>query len=173
MQQPIDTTNPVSGKIVVAAMAALAEIYLHNLSEETSKGKRARAASGLYNGDLPYGYCNPEKGKGGESNWAVPAIVPEAARSIRRAFELYATGQYSDARIARVLNDEGYRIVSKWQPQGGPFGKDTLTAMLANPFYVGWVVQPTGDGGSNRRDDAHLLRGRHEPIIDQALFDQA
>ena len=174
-QQPIDTTNPVSGKIVLAVMAALAEIYLDNLSEETAKGKRARAAAGLSNGDLPYGYRNPDAGtersRGGVNNSSAPMIVPEHAAAVRRAFELYATGQYSDARVARALNEEGYRMVSKRQPGGGPFIKDTMTALLANPFYIGMVAQPSGDGASNRSRDARLIQGQQEPIIDASLFD--
>jgi hypothetical protein len=157
--------------IVLAVMAALAESYIDNLSEETSKGKRARAAAGLPNGDLPYGYANPEVGESGQSNRNAAVIVPERAEAVRVAFATYATGQSSDARIAGLLNERGYRIVSKWQPAGGPFGKDTISALLANPFYAGWVPQPSGTGGSNRGAEALLVRGKHEAIISQDTFD--
>jgi site-specific DNA recombinase len=169
-QQPIDTTNPVGGKIILAVMAALAESYIDNLSEETSKGKLARANAGLPNGGLPYGYVNPEPGESGQTNHVAAVIVPDRAEAVRLAFKTYATGQSSDVRIARMLNERGYRIVSKWQPAGGPFAKDTITALLQNPFYAGWVAQPVGDGGTNRSPDAPLIRGQHEPIIDQDLY---
>ena len=82
-QQGIDTTNPITGKIVLAVLAALAEAYLDNLSEETAKGKRARAEADLPNGHLSFGYANPDTGTersgSGVNNSAVPVVVPEHA----------------------------------------------------------------------------------------------
>ena len=178
-QQPIDTTNPVSGKIVLAVMAALAEIYLDNLSEETAKGKRARAAAGLPNGDLPYGYRNPDAGTGrsraGVNNATTAAIVPEEAEAVRLAYTLYAEGQAGDAEIARALNARGLVMRSKRQPAGGRFNKDSVRAMLSNPYYTGWVVQPTAEvlTWSDRHAHAPRVRGRHEPIIPEELFARA
>jgi len=171
-QQPIDMTNAISGKIVLAVLAALAESYLDNLSEETSKGKRARTAAGLSNGDVPYGYVNPEAGKSGDANRTPAVIVPHEAEAVRLAFELYATGQYSDARVAGELNDRGYRMRSKRHPGGYPFTKDTLTGLLDNPFYAGWVTY-TGDGYSKRTDEARRTPGKHPALISQDLFDRA
>jgi hypothetical protein len=156
--------------VVIAVLAALAEVYLDNLSEETSKGKRARAAAGLPNGDLPFGYRSPEQGGSGQSNRAVPVIVPEQAEAVRLAFELYGTGQYSDARVASALNDASHRMRSKRHPDGYPFTKNTHTAMLDNPYYAGWVTY-TGNG-SGKRGDAQRVRGQHAPIMAQELFDR-
>jgi hypothetical protein len=85
---------------------------------------------------------------------------------------LYATGEWSDARIAAHLNTRGYRMRSKRHPQGYPFTKDTLTAMLDNPFYAGWVTY-TGDGYSKRTQTTHLKPGKHPPILSQGLFERA
>jgi integral membrane sensor domain MASE1/DNA invertase Pin-like site-specific DNA recombinase len=169
-QQPINTLDPMSGKIVLAVMAALAESYLDNLSEETSKGKRARAQAGLPNGDVPYGY-QASTGASGQANRTPAVVHPEEAMAVRRAFELYATGQYSDARIAAALNDAGYRMRSKRHPDGYPFTKDTLTAMLDNPFYAGWVTY-TGNGSGKRGEDAFRVRGQHEAIIPQDVYER-
>ena len=65
--------------------------------------------------------------------------VPERAEAVKLAFALYATGSSSDAGIARDLNQRGHRMVSKRHPEGYPFTKDTLTALLQNPFYYGLV----------------------------------
>jgi site-specific DNA recombinase len=166
-QQGIDTTNPYSGKVIVAVLAALAEAFLDNLSEETSKGKRARAEGGLQNGDLRYGYRNPDEGTdksgAGVNNRTVPVIDEAEALAVRRAFELYITGQYSDNRVAQTLNAAGYRMVSKRHPNGYPFTKDTVTAMLQAPFYMGKVTlygETLGDG-------------QHELIISPNVFEIA
>lgn len=175
-QQPIDTTNPISGKIILAVMASLAEVYLDNLSEETAKGKRARAAAGLPNGVLPYGYQLVEKAERGASNRAIAAIVPHEADAVREAYRLYTTGQYGDAAIARLLNIRGYRFRSRGQGESGRFTKDTMRVMLSNPFYIGMVVQPTQSENASwsiRLASAPRVRGMHEPIIDDALFEAA
>jgi site-specific DNA recombinase len=46
------------GKLVLAVLGAPAEIYIDKLREETKKGKLARARKGLWNGSIPFGYCN-------------------------------------------------------------------------------------------------------------------
>jgi DNA invertase Pin-like site-specific DNA recombinase len=174
-QQPIDTTNPVSGKIVLAVMAALAEIYLDNLSEETAKGKKARASAGLPNGDLPYGYVVSKAAAApGASNRATGAIVALEAEAVASAFEWYSQGLHGDGQIARMLNNAGYRMRSKWHPEGGTFTKDTISVLLMNPFYAGWVVQPTADllSWSDRLQHAPRERGMHDPIVSQELFDR-
>jgi cytochrome c553 len=58
-------------------------------------------------------------------------------------------------------------MVNKAHPEGYPFTKDTVTAMLTNPFYTG-VVTFYGEGV---RDEAGDPVGLHEAIIDRALFD--
>ena len=51
------------GKVGVDLMGTLAEVYLDNLSAETSKGKRQRAKEGLTNASIiPYGYQKSETG---------------------------------------------------------------------------------------------------------------
>ena len=60
---------------------------------------------------------------------------------------------------------------SKRHPDGYPFTKDTLTAMLDNPFYAGWVTN-TADGRGKRNDNTKLIKGQHQPLISQELFDR-
>jgi hypothetical protein len=121
---------------------------------------------------VPYGYCNPDEGTersaAGVNNAAVPVVVPKEAEAVRLAFEWYATGQYSHASLARALNDAGYRMVSKRHPDGYPFTKDTVTAMLQNRFYTGVVTLY----GEEMRDAEGKPVGKHEPIISQDLFDR-
>src|SRR5581483_11531470 len=53
--QPIDFTTP-EGKLMLMMLAVFAEIYIDNLSSETTKGREQRARKGFYNGIVPYGY---------------------------------------------------------------------------------------------------------------------
>jgi site-specific DNA recombinase len=54
--EDLDFTTPW-GKLTLAVLGTLAEIYIDKLSAETSKGKHARARKGLPNGMPPLGYC--------------------------------------------------------------------------------------------------------------------
>lgn len=50
------------GKVALAVLAALAEWYSDNLSEETKKGLQERKNQGLYNGTLPFGVMKGDNG---------------------------------------------------------------------------------------------------------------
>ncbi len=165
-ESDFDYSDP-DRRLHLQILAMFAEYFSEKLSQHTSKGKKERAESGLYNGDVPYGYKNPDAGTdasgAGVYNASVPVKETHEAEAVHKAFSWYATGQHSDLRVAQALNDAGYLMVSKHQPHGGPFKKDTMTALLQNRFYVGDVRQPDGT----------YRPGKHEPIIDRDLFDRA
>ena len=127
--EQFDFTTPW-GRMMLVMLAAFAELFLNNLSAETSKGKRKRAEKGLWNGDLALGYRVGADGK-------TPEIDPETAPAVRLAFELSAAG-HGDNAIARLLNERGYTTRGK-RPDSGPFSKDSLFVLLQNPFYIGKV----------------------------------
>ncbi|RMH44574.1 MAG: recombinase family protein, partial [Gammaproteobacteria bacterium] len=56
VQEQLDFTT-VWGKLTLTVLGILAEIYLDNLRQETRKGKLQRARKGLWNGNIPFGYC--------------------------------------------------------------------------------------------------------------------
>lgn len=56
LTERIDFSLP-EGKLMLAVLSTLAEIYITNLRRETRKGKLGRARDGLWNGSIPFGYC--------------------------------------------------------------------------------------------------------------------
>lgn len=81
-------------------------------------------------------------------------------QQVERAIVLrYATGHESDRSIAAWLNAKGARTV-----RDRPFGKDTVREMLCNAAYAGYV--------SGLRDKTRAIRGLHEAIIPEELFDR-
>ena len=115
----IDFSRP-EGKLMLAMLSTLAEIYVTNLREETRKGKKGRARSGLWNGSIPFGYCRgncsactdnngsdycPEYGNP-DRNHDPDVLVPHPieSRGVLFAFQQYAAGQFSDRDIAEMLN---------------------------------------------------------------------
>jgi len=84
---------------------------------------------------------------------------PERAPLVRGMFERYATGQESDRSIAAWLNAKGART-----SRGRAFAKDTVREMLVNASYCGYVT--------GLRDQSREIRGRHEAIVPEELFDR-
>ena len=127
------------------------EYYSVSLSFWTKMGLREKARQGLLTGTLPWGYQK------GEDGVAVPD--PERAPLVCRLFELYASGRHTDRSLAAWLNAQDQRTA-----RGRTFGADTVREMLCNSAYCGYV--------SGRRDRSKAIKGRHEAIVDEQLFNR-
>lgn len=161
--EPIDLTTPY-GEVMLLLMLWFARQYLTNLSGEVTKGRRKRAESGRSNANRPpFGY----KRVNGED-------VPDEATSqyVQAAFERYSTGLHGDGDMARWLNAQGARTLD-----GNPFTSGAIRELLINPFYAGWVryrgIREALTNKRTRRRETRIIRGMHESIITQALFDRA
>jgi DNA invertase Pin-like site-specific DNA recombinase len=127
------------------------EYYSVSLSFWTKMGLREKARKGMLTGSLPWGLIK------GEDDIAVPD--PEKAPHVLLIFELYATGQHTDRTIAEWLNVQGQRTT-----RGRPFCADTVRDMFANAAYCGYV--------SAQRDRSKAIKGLHEAIVPEELFDR-
>lgn len=121
-------------------------------SMKVSDSLAEKASNGYLLGSLPWGYIR----KPGDSNNAF--IDKKKRRYVKKAFELSKTG-WSDLKIAHWLNDQGLRT-----SRGATFGKDSVRTMLTNSVYAGYI--------SGRRDVSKAIRGKHEAIVSDELFDE-
>ena len=128
------------------------EYYSVSLSFWTRAGLAEKARQGHLVGQLPWGYVRDR-----ETGEAVSD--PERAPLVLGMYERYATGHESDRSIAAWLNAKGARTA-----RGRAFGKDTVREMLVNAAYCGYVC--------GLRDKRREIRGRHEPIVPEELFDR-
>lgn len=89
-------------------------------------------------------------------------LDPKRAPLVLKAFELYATGEYSIDLLTTAMADLGLttRPSARW-PREQPVSDSKLHRMLSDSYYAGWVTV-----------DGDLIPGRHEAIISQALFDR-
>lgn len=83
---------------------------------------------------------------------------PTVGPHIHRAFELYATGNYS----LRALADE-FTQGGAPSSAGKAFTYKRLSKILANPFYYGLIRVKTTN---------QTFIGNQEPLISKALFDR-
>jgi site-specific DNA recombinase len=153
--EQIDYSTP-QGMLFLQMLGAFNEYYVANLSRETKKGKAGRAKAGKSNASIiPWGYKRNAEG--------LDVPDPETAPGVVLAFESYATGAYTDAGIANLVNRAGYPPSDK--ARGSKWTREGISYLLRNPFYAGWVRH-------HRRGGGELYPGQHEAIVSQELFDQ-
>lgn len=129
----------------------LAKKYISNLSEEVKKGQAEKIRQGWLPSRSPLGYKTV-----GEKGHKTHIIDSEKGPLIRRAFELYATSNYSLAALRDKLYQEGLRTHG-----GAKLSKSRLADILGDPFFM----------GSLRWNDL-IHAGRHEPLVSQELWER-
>jgi site-specific DNA recombinase len=197
VQERLDFTT-VWGKLTLTVLGTLAEVYIDNLRQETRKGKQQRARDGLWNGNIPYGYCRgqcsdcqelngvgycPRVGKEnlGDGTRLIPH--PLESQVIQRIFAWYAAGKESDASIARrlstyVLDEGGALPRSRGIPgrptTGGEIQKDLVRNWLTNIFYTGVIAYygPASDGRQHDRHPQATYPGQHQALVSPEQFVQ-
>ena len=140
-----------SQKFTHGLKVLLAKDYADNLSEEVRKGQAQKARENIYPSTAPLGYLNADNGSGKR------IIIVDEARApyIKRAFDLYATGSYSELEICNLLYEEGLR-----SKKGCKVSVKTFERMFKNIFYIG-KFEYSGYICEN---------AQHEAIIDEHTF---
>lgn len=159
-----------SGLLLHGIMSSIAEFYSQNLASEILKGSTQKAKQGGTPFRAPIGYVNSRVwiGEDGQPTTAglgreVRTIAVDPIRSplVQEAFRLYATGNYSLSDLGAILEDRGLRTRATRKAPSQVLGTNRLSSMLRNPYYVGIV-----------RYDGKSYAGRHEPLVDEATFEQ-
>lgn len=138
-------------KFIHGIKVLMAKNYIDNLREETMKGLREKAEEGIFPNRAPFGYKNV-RNKQGKNDIA---IDDEKAPFIKRAFEIYSSGDISVKNTAQQLFNEGYC----YRPYAAKIPTSALEVILKNPFYTG-VFKFRGE----------IMQGKHTPIISDKLF---
>lgn len=115
-------------KFIHGIKVLMAKNYIDNLSEEVVKGQNEKAAEGIYPSKAPVGYKNIVD----NNKKHIIVIDEERAHFVKKAFELYATGDYSALKINNLLFKEGFRT-----KKGHKYSKSTIERMFKNIFYTG------------------------------------
>ena len=199
VQERLDFTTPW-GKLTLTILGMLAEIYIDNLRQETKKGKRQRARSGLLNGPVPYGYCNglcsqcshpngagycPRFGQEDLGDGKVVVPHPVDQHAVRLMYRWYLEG-LSYGEIAERLNTTAWPLpdgqMVQFRHMGragvhppGPFQRETVRSVLGNLVYTGKVPYYgyTPEGKSRKRQGPQeVYEGQHEAIISEEIFQQ-
>jgi site-specific DNA recombinase len=149
LSEHIDYSTP-EGRLQLTILAAFAAYFSDMLAKHTSKGKSERAAQGLHNGDIPFGY----RRAGAKEP---PAIDPETNPGLRMIGELRMHGTEAE-KIADEVNAAGYRTGSKRYGRR-LFTRDTINAILRNEFYAAYAP---GDERGTIIYKGQRHQGRHQ-----------
>src|SRR3989338_944719 len=140
---------PTDNVLMTSVEFGMATQYILDLKANTKRGLYAKAKRGDYPGNAPIGYLNDTRIK-------QVAVDRKKSKAVKRAFELYAEGNWRLEDAANFLAENGVKTKG-----GKPIKRDQASYLLSNPFYYG-----------NFRYGGELYEGNHEPIIAKQLFDK-
>lgn len=139
------------GRLSADIQAVVAADYIRNLRQEVKKGFYGRLKQGLYPLPAPVGYTDEGGGKPKD-------VDPVQGPLVQKAFELYATGEYSVESLAEEMRHRGLK-----NSTGGTATRNSVWRMLKNPFYMGLIrIKKTGE----------TFDGVHEPLVTKSVFDK-
>lgn len=161
------------------------EWFLEDLSENIKAVLTSRREQGYHIGSFaPYGYRKDPAIKGHL------IIDPEAATIVREIFTLFAEGNGKQF-IARILNDRGVPNPTQYKRLHGMVRNKhtqsrtlwsyfTISNILTNEVYIGNMIQGKTGVASYKSQEKVVypqgqwivVKGTHEPIIGQKLWDK-
>ena len=140
-----------AGALSFNVMAAVAQYYSDNLRSEVLKGLDEKVRQGWPTGLAPFGYINTKDRE-------VPIRPhPERAATVKRIFDLYASGGHTFKTLGDFLYEEGHTFRQSQKR----FHRSALAYILNNRFYIGEL---------HRHGQVYV--GRYERLIDRDIFDQ-
>ena len=141
--------NTPQGIFMLSIAFSQSKYYTDNLSENVKRGIRQKLKRGEWSWFAPTGYLNNPHTRNIDPD-------PEKAPIVRRAFELYSTGEYTLDAIKDFLKAQG--LCSR---TGKAMCKAGVQTMLQNPIYYG-VMRANGE----------YHEGKFKPLITRELFDK-
>lgn len=145
------------GIMMLQMIMSQAQYFSAKLSKDVRRGNRQKREKGGITGVAPMGYLNHP---------GTPSMIPDPERfdTMRKAFELIMTGEYSIKEIAEIMNEKwGFRTLQRKKLGGRPVSVQGLHKAFHNPLYAGFVPDPYSD---------KLFKGDFEPMITEAERDR-
>ena len=142
-----------SEKFIHGIKVLMAKNYIDNLSEEVKKGMLEKAEQGIWPGPAPLGYLNVSRADGKR----IVDTDPDRAASVKRLFEMYATGRYTLKDLSKQAATMG--LLSRKAQKPPQIAQ--LHLMLHNPLYKGeylWRGQ--------------WYQGSHPSLVSPELWDR-
>ncbi len=174
VEDSIDSAG-AAGKLLIAVYAAVAEAERENIHTQTMAGRWQKAKEGGWNGGFaPYGY----KLEDGELK-----IADDEAELIRTIYDMYLNNNYGMNRIAKRLNERGFKKKIRNNANTDRIGNSFVKAVLDNPVYAGYlpygrrrnekIVGTRNEYHIVKQDSYEMYEGKHEAIVSKEQWEQA
>lgn len=130
----------------------MAQSYTDQLSDNVKRSIRHKINNGEWSGPAPLGYLNADDPDTGRKT-----IVPDPERAflIKKLFQEFSTGVYSQAELIRKTKEWGLQ-----SRKGNTISTQTFSDVLRNPFYYGCM-----------RIKEQLIPHIYTPLISKDMFD--
>lgn len=161
VSEPIDD-GPFGG-LIESIIEWMDEYYSIRLSTEVTRGMKEKAARGGVQSSPVLGYDIVD-------NQYV--LNKDEAEIVKKAYDLLLQGDTCGV-IARYFNTLGYK-----NKKGNLFTGSVVRYMIQNPVYYGMIrwnyATQQGTGRKvNPEDEWIIAKGKHEPIISEAIWKEA
>lgn len=158
LNQPLAEDNAMS-RMVNTVFASFNQMQRDITSEKVTMTMEAKAILGYFPALAPFGYMNIKNPNQAVEKAGQKIIVkdPERAPLLKKAFELYSTGNFNVFDITDVMYEKGLKTKN-----GKKLSYSRMYEILRNRFYIGEV----------HWGKVHLKEGKHECLIEKDLFDR-
>jgi DNA invertase Pin-like site-specific DNA recombinase len=174
--EQIDMDSP-EGELSITMMLAIHQYKARQAARSWQHTIAAQGERGQHHGRAPFGYWRASASADGNGRGLLPD--PEQAPIVQEIFRRYADGEPA-SRIEDDLHMRGLPLMR-------------IKRMIANPIYIGYVIRREHVGkavrssarpkspprrrlkaGTSRAfgEGVQTFRGRHEPLIDEAIWDR-
>ncbi len=150
-------SNNPNEKFLLMILGSQAKLENDNRGINVKRGLRTRVEMGLWPGVAPLGYLNQKH----MDKKCQVIIDPQRAPVIKKIFEKVAFEHYSGRKIYNWLRHE----LNFYTRGNKPLTLSGVYRILDNPFYYGIFEHP--------KESGNWYTGKHEPIINQELFEKA
>ncbi len=158
MEGGIDRT--ASGRMLQGMLAVVNEYQSRNQGDDIKRKTLQKVKDGGTPSLAPIGYLNVQ-GANAEKDKRWIETDPERSPHITWAFETYATGNWTLAKLLEELTMRGLMTRPTLKKPSQPLHLSLVQRFLVNPYYKGVVVY-------------HGVKypGKHQPLVTPELFDR-
>lgn len=128
---------PQDNAVIFSVETSIGNQYVRDLSDNVKRGMRNAVRNGRIAGVAPAGYINRQidQRKFIEKD-------PERWDLIRKAFDVFLTGNYTVMEVRQMLDEWGYMSLKRRKRGGTPISRSSIYSILNNRRYMGKVPHP-------------------------------